>query len=104
MVLVTPHVADVGLVLEILYLKPDGETPEPIDAATTNEIKLNDPDDVVTTHTASFSTNGTDGLARIVTDAAMLSKDGSWDIQGHIIAPGVEFHSEKGTFTVKGNL
>lgn len=104
MVLVTPHVADVGLVLEVLYLKPDGVTPEPIDAATTNEIKLRDPEGVVTTHTASFSTNGTDGLARIVTSASTLSKKGSWDIQGHLIAPGVEWHSEEGSFTVRGNL
>lgn len=95
----TPHVGDVGMVLRVLVIDENGVALN-ISSATTREILLGKPDDTVTTNVATFTTDGTDGLIQLTTTASTFDQTGEWEIQGHIIAPGVDWHTAAATFAV----
>lgn len=97
-----PHVDDIGTVFQV-YLR-DGETAIDVSGATTKQIKFEDAEGTVTTQTAAFLTDGTDGVITYTTVADDLSVAGKWKIQGFVVLAGGTWHSEVEVFHVQENL
>ena len=76
-----------------------------ISAATTREFMAKRPSvDIPFTMAASFITDGTDGKLRHVVVVNEINVIGTWQIQSHVIMPGVELFSEILFFEVKANV
>jgi len=98
------RVGDIGVEIYALYRERDylGRLLDSdISGATTLEIILEAPDNVQTVHTASFLTDGTDGVLLFTTTlAADLSVVGTWKSWGHVIGPSLDRRSEEVEFQV----
>jgi hypothetical protein len=97
------RVGDIGTVFR-LTIVDEVEDPVNISAATTTDIRFQKPDETSVDQTASFTTDGTDGLIEYVVAADDLDMSGKWRIQAHIITPAGEWRSEIETFWVQENL
>lgn len=75
-----------------------------ISGATTKEIKLQKPDGTTLTKTASFFTDGSDGIITYDSIDGDLSIKGLWKIQGSIVLTGTWHTSDIGTFKVGAAL
>lgn len=76
-----------------------------ISAATTKQIILTRPDGTRLVKTASFYTDGSDGIIMYTTVDGDLSVAGLWRIQGYVVLSASEaYYSNIKTFTVYGNL
>ena len=96
------HVGDIGTLIEVtLY---DCGTPVNLTGATTKEIILLKPSGTKVTKTASFKTDGTDGIIQYIAVANDFDESGPWKIQGHVVLPTGEWRSDTGKFKVLDNL
>ncbi len=75
----------VGAILTITVIYPNG-SPRDISTATTKRILITQPDDTVLTKTASFSTDGTDGILTYTTIAGDLV-EGTSSMRAYIDMP-----------------
>jgi|SRR6187455_190369 len=93
----------IGLLIKTT-VKEDG-TAVNVSSATTKEFKLRSPSGVVKTRTASFFTNGSDGIITYETIADDLDEAGMWDIQVYLeLTNGFEGHTFPDNFLVLENL
>lgn len=96
------HVDDVGIVFR-LTLK-NNRLPVDISTVTTKEIIFMKPDKTTVTKTASFGTDGTDGVLTYTVIAGDLNIKGNWKVQARVVLPSGNRWSSIGTFTVFANL
>lgn len=96
------HQEDIGTILETT-IKNDN-APVDISIATTREILLKKPSGALLTRTGILVTDGTDGKMKYTTISGDLDEVGVWQIQGHIIIPDGEWHSDIKDFSVFSNL
>ena len=97
------HVGDIGTIFEAtIYVEP--KTVLDISAATTKTIMFQKPDGTVTTNTAGFLTDGSDGKVTytIVTDD--LDQIGDWGWQVRLIFPTGTWSANIKSFKVYANL
>lgn len=74
-----------------------------VSEAITKEIKFRLPDGTTKAFTASFTTDGTDGLIQFRTfSTSELDQLGRWDIQGRVRLPTGDWHTVEGQFEVFG--
>ena len=100
----THFVGNVGTVFRAKVVDQDGK-PVDISAASTLTFKWKAPDGTVDSHTASLSTDGTDGLCQYTTtSAADLDQAGTWEWQVFADWGTNEWHSSTKTFDVKAIL
>lgn len=99
----TPHTGDVGSIIRVLFLDENGVALD-VSGATTLEIFLRDPALATTTHAATFTTDGTDGLIQFTTIAGTFGSDGCWTVQGHVATVSQDWKSNTEEFTVLGNV
>ena len=96
------HKDDIGTVfLVTLY---DGSTALDVSGAIVKQIVFQDADGTVTTQTATFTTDGTDGKIQYTTIADDLSVVGKWKIQGYVQLASGQWKSNVGNFRVYSNL
>lgn len=94
------HKNDIGHVFEITVI--DDGVARNISAATLLQLLLRDPTGVVTTHTASLTTDGTDGKLEYATVSGDLHTDGWWWLQAKITEGASPiFHTESAKFLVR---
>lgn len=97
------HKGDIGTVFEATIR--DGCDIQPVDGATTLQIKFRKPDnETVLPKTAIFKTDGTDGIIQYVSEAGDLDEVGDWKIQGFVVLPAGSFNSNIEDFEVFDNL
>ncbi len=97
----------VGAVIEVTILE-DGVAVD-VSTVTTKQLVFRKPGGTVVTKTAAFSSDGTNGKIRYVTESGFLNeRSGSqnWKVQGAVVFPGGGYsgRSEVVEFAVKGNL
>lgn len=91
---------DVGTVLELTVYDENNIVINLV-TATVKQIKLKSPPGLVTTKTASFTTDGTDGKIRYTTTSGDLSVAGAWQAQGYIeLGSSTKFHTSPIGFSV----
>ena len=97
------HKGDIGTVLILTIM--DGSAIVDISSASVMKINLVSPTTVKTTHTATHTTDGTDGKMEYETTAAnILSEIGAWQWQGLVTLPSGTWRTSVLTFTVLDNL
>ena len=95
---------DIGTVLRVQIVDEDG-APIDISAATVKEILLLKPDKRTSLlKTATFTTDGTDGMIEYATVDGDLDTLRVWQIQGRVTTPLGKWSSKKGTFCVLANI
>lgn len=85
-------------------VKDQDENVMDISAATTKEIIFAKPGGTVVTKTASFYTDGTDGIIQYISQSGDLDVVGNWKQQAYVIQSGSAFYSDIISFQVIGNL
>lgn len=96
------HVGDEGVQFKIALL--DCEAVVDVSSATVKQIIFRNPDCSIVTKTASFYTDGTDGIIYYTTVAGDLDIPGVWQIQAYVETSSGKYHSSKTTFIVYENL
>ena len=92
-------VGDIGTAFRTT-IKEDGSAID-ISLASTMEIIFQPPSGVSVTQTATFFTDGTDGIMQYVTDSAGdLPIGGDWKLQGYIVLPAWQGHGDQVEFKV----
>lgn len=93
------HVGDVGTQFTITILDQDDVAVD-LSGYSTKQLIFTKPGGTSLTKTASFATDGTDGIIQYTSIAGDLDEAGIWQIQAILNS----FHSNIGTFTVHRNL
>jgi hypothetical protein len=97
------HVDDLGT--KFVVTVKDGATVINVSAATTKEIIFKKPSGTKLTTTASFETDGSDGVLIYTTTGTELDEAGTYKIQAHVVlSAGNDFHSDISTFKVYRNI
>jgi len=97
------HVDDVGTLFEVA-LKECAASVD-ISAADVLELIFKLPDETLLTKTATFKTDGTDGVIQYVAIDGDLSLSGKWKIQAKVGFPNsTSWKSDIGSFKVYQNL
>jgi hypothetical protein len=94
-------VGDFGLAINIRVVDSAGNG-VPLNGATATEYELEDPDRNVSTVTASFVTDGTDGRLTYVLQSGDLNEVGVWKVRAKITeGASKQFHTERFEFPVE---
>lgn len=103
----TIQLNDIGTVF--VFPITDGGAVLDLSSATVMQVKFRKPKTVTLaaetiTKTASFVTNGTDGLLKYTTVSGDLDRKGTWSVQAYIEIPNWQGHSDIKIFIVGDNL
>lgn len=95
-------VGDIGTAFRGTF-KEDGVAID-ISSATTKEIIFEPPNGIKATQTATFFTDGTDGVLQYVSIANDIDRGGDWRLQGYIVMAGFTGYSDIVNFKVYDTL
>ena len=93
---------DIGTVFQVTIKNVSGAVD--ISSATTKQIKFRNPSGTVTTKSADFVSDGTDGKLKYTTVSGDLSATGRWKIQSYVELTSGNWHSDIDEFIVYSNL
>lgn len=96
------HVGDIGTGF-IVTIENDGASVD-ISGATTKQLIFLPPDNTEVVQIADFFTDGTDGILQYVTVEGDLNQSGSWRLQGFVVLPDGEWHTDVYVFKVYTNI
>jgi hypothetical protein len=96
------HQNDIGTQFKITL--NDCDTAVDLSAATVKQIRFTKPSGTVLTMTASFYTDGTDGIITYTSVAGDLDELGTWKIQAYVEVNGGKYSSSLQSFKVNRNL
>jgi hypothetical protein len=97
------HKDDIGVVFEFTVKDQDGVVVD-VSGASTKTFIFDKPDGTNVNKTASFGTDGTDGILTYTTVSGDLDQIGIWHHQAHVVIPSGDFHSDITEFRVYPNL
>jgi hypothetical protein len=93
-------VGQIGLAVRAHIIDEDGADID-VSGASTKQIKLRSPSGTVDTHTAAFTSDGTDGRIQYVTaNAADLDGPGWWKAAAYVVTASKTFETEEFMFFV----
>lgn len=96
------RVGDIGVTFKVTI--SDCGTAVDISSASTKQILLYKPDGSLLTKSASFFTDGTDGILTYSTISGDVDVAGFWRIEAHVIIGSSEYYSEIERFRVYNHL
>lgn len=96
------HQNDIGTVFRCTIY--DNTTLVDISGATTKQLIFKKPSGDKLTKSASFYTDGTDGILTYTTVSGDLDEIGTWKLQGYVVLASGSWKSDIHTFTVHRNL
>lgn len=97
------HINDIGTVFQVT-IKDENEDIVDISSATVKNLIFQKPDGSTITKSASFVTDGTDGLIKYTTVSGDIDSYGNWKLQAFIDLGDTELYSDITKFTVYKNL
>lgn len=97
------HVGDVGVSFQLKFVDQAGVV-IPINGATLMQMFFQKPDGTDITKTASYATDGLDGVMKYVTTTNDLDVSGTWQYQGYAEVGGAKMHTNTHKFKVAPNL
>lgn len=100
---IVAQVGDIGTAFQITLTDENGNIID-VSSATVKQVIFQRPDGTDLVGTASFGTNGTDGVIQYITQANDLNIAGRWQIQGFVQLSNGSWHTQTGVFKVKDNL
>lgn len=96
------HKNDIGT--EFRCTIKDDESVVDVSSVTLKQLLFKKPDGTVLTKTASFYTDGTDGIITYASIDGDLDQCGLWELQGYVEFGSTEFHSDIKNFMVHRNI
>jgi hypothetical protein len=96
------HINDYGWVGK-LALRQDGVAVD-ISSYTTRQFIFKSPGGTKTTKTATFDTDGTDGVLKYTVEDGLINEAGNWNVQARISKTGVVLTSAPLRFNVANRL
>ena len=97
------HKADVGTVFELTINDTDGDAID-VSTAAVKYIYFQKPDYTLVKKTASFKTDGSDGIITYTAVANDINMVGTWMVQGYVETSDGKFFTEKKEFEVETTL
>lgn len=97
------HVGDTGTIFRAT-ISDENCLPVDLSVYSTKELMFGKPDKSVVTKTASFYTDGTDGIIQYTSEADFLDQAGIWQVQGKVSTVGTSWKSNLVEFRVHKNL
>lgn len=94
---------DFGQPAEITFIDTDSTTGAAVDISaysTTKQMLWTDPDGAVSTKTATFVTDGTDGKIQYTTEDGLLNAFGDWTVQGRVKSASATLSTRKHKFNI----
>jgi len=101
------HKGEVGKTILVRFVRTVSGVPVALDisTATTKELRVRKPDGVEVEFELEFLTDGSDGLARYITESADdLDVVGMWTVQGHVSGAGFDWYTTKPKMLVENNV
>jgi len=97
------HLGDIGTEFRCT-IKDSGTAVDISSASSVKQIKFKKPDCTVVTKSATFYTDGTDGIISYVTVDGDLDIAGLWQAQAYVELTSGKYHSDIISFRVYDNL
>ena len=82
-----------GQVIELTVLDVDTDAAIDLSTYTTKSIQFKDPAGSVTTKTATFVTDGTDGKIKYTLEDELIDVDGTWYVRAQVSSAGTQLSS-----------
>lgn len=92
------HLGDVGTIIRVTVTE-DGSAVD-LSTATGIQLRFRAPDGTVTNYTASFTTNGSDGVLQYALTADDIDQVGLWEVRPYFTLGTFTGHTSAVTFTV----
>lgn len=96
------HLNDIGTVFKTTI--KEGSSAVDISSATTKRIHFRKPNGTVVQQTASFFTDGTDGILTYTSVSSDLDVLGKWKLQGYVVLAAGTWSTSIESFVVHKNL
>lgn len=94
---------DYGQPLEVTFIDQDTGLAADISSYSTGQqVILTPPSGVDVTKTATFKTDGTDGIIRYVVEEDVINAGGNWEICGRVTSGSAQLTTLKERFHVAG--
>jgi hypothetical protein len=97
------HVDDIGTSFVATVVNESGDV-EDISTASALSFTFKKPSGTLSTVSAEFHSDGTDGMMVYVTESGDIDEEGNWSIQGVVTIGSSVFHTSVHKFKVYGNL
>jgi len=97
------HDGDIGTIFRQTIVDSD-DTPIDVSTASTKFIYFQKPDGTKMKKTATFYTDGTDGIIQYIAVLSDIDQTGIWQMQGYVETSDGKFFAEKTTFNVLSTL
>ena len=95
-------VGDIGTIIR-LTVKENG-TAVDVSSATTNQLVFKKPNGTTVSKTATFQTDGTDGVVQYTTQSGDIDVAGSWKVQANLVLSSWSGRTQPITFNVARTL
>jgi hypothetical protein len=93
--------SDYGQVAKLTFKDVDTDAAADISAySTTIQMLFSDPLGNVTTKTATFDSDGTDGIIKYTIETGLLTRPGKWKVRGRVKSANAKLTTEAHTFEV----
>jgi len=93
---------DYGQVLKITFIDVDTDAAADISGySTTISMIFTDPAGTETTKTATFDSDGTDGIIKYTVDSSFLATAGNWKVRGQVKSASATLTTEEEIFYVR---
>jgi len=99
----TPHVGDLGTQIQVTLTDGNGD-PVDVSDATEKVMILQDPEGTSVEKTATFATDGADGVVQYETVEGDFTMPGKHKVQARVTLPTGTWWSTIGVFKVADNL
>ncbi len=91
---------DYGQDIELTFIDVDTDAAADVSGySSTIQMVFTDPDDTVTSKTATFKTDGSDGIIEYTVESDFLTA-GSWSVRGRVAAGNAKLSTEDYSFKV----
>lgn len=97
------HVNDIGTAFRATILDESSD-PVNLAGATDKALIFCKPDKTVVTKSASFYTDGTDGVIQYISESGFLDQPSKWQLQGYVVMSGSYWRTNIIDFLVYKNL
>ena len=97
------HKNDIGTIFRVTIID-ENDTIVDVSSASTKRILFKKPNGTLLEKTATFYTNGTDGIIQYITITGDLDTVGVWQLQAYVVLSGNQYRSNITTFKVYRNL
>ena len=97
------HDGDIGTIFRQTIVDSD-DTAIDVSTASTKFIYFQKPDGTKRKKTATYYTDGTDGIIKYIAVLSDIDQTGIWQVQGYVETSDGKFFAEKTTFNVLSTL